>query len=100
MKINYLCIFLLIIFLAASASATSYYVGQVISGLDGAGQYSGERLSVKILGIVSSGPYAETYSLRVALYDEAGQTIGQAVVEPGIDLKDVFFDGDRNALGN
>ena len=93
---NFVLVLLALVFLMGFAYAGSYYVGQVIGDLDGAGEYNGQKMSVKILGIVSSGPYAETYSLRVVLYDKDSNVVDQAFVEPGTNLRDVFFDSAGN----
>jgi len=90
-------VFLFLVFFAGIAEADNYYVGQVITGLKGTGELGGQDVSVKVLGIVSGGPMASTYSLEVVLLDQEGNEVNEAIVEPGTDLKYVFFGSDGEA---
>src|SRR3989344_2581099 len=94
---KFTAVFLFLIFFVGIAVADNYYVGQVIAGLEGAGELDGQNVSVKILGIVSGGPAAATYGLEVALLDQEGNIVNEAIVEPGTDLRNVFFGSDGEA---
>jgi len=79
------------ILLMRESGMVNYFEGQVISNLEGAGQYSGQEMSVKLAAIIQ---YSSTspYWARFELYDQVGNVVDVQTVSRDVDLRETFLD--------
>ncbi|MFH1586306.1 MAG: dockerin type I domain-containing protein [Candidatus Diapherotrites archaeon] len=68
-----------------------YYEGETIAQLDGICTYEGQKVSLKLDGITSSGPN-NPYSATLSLYSDTGIKIDTRSVGSGTDLSLEFYD--------